>query len=432
MFGGSVFFCTFALTQTNKRVIDMKKSNLFLTVLFALLVLASCSDDNGYTVTTRPVPDLIKIELNETEKQQVQTNNEFAFNLSRKVYNENKNDNFLISPLSATYVLAMLENGSNGETQQQILSALRFDKEESMNAVCGKLIAGASKVDASTEVDVANGLFLDKSVPFKADYMKTMASTYGAEVKNLDFSDQQTALKAINSWSNEKTKGKIPTIIKNLSNNTKIAALNAIYFKGKWNIEFDSNNTSKETFTHADGIKTQVDMMKVKDNFLFGAFSKFDMLHMAYGNNGYSMEVLLPREGVSIADVLNSIKSADWQKTMMAMDDYEADVQLPKFTIDYSVDMQPVLKALGMTDMFDTSKADFSRLSDVKTVVGLFTQKCTIDVNEKGTEATTTTIATNGDMANVVPTTEFHANRPFIYLITENTTGAIYFIGIYR
>ena len=94
--------------------------------------------------------------------------------------------------------------------------------------------------------------------------------------------------------------------------------------------------------------------------------------------------------------------------------------------------MQPVLKALGMTDMFDAGKADFLRLSDVSTAVGLFKQKCTIDVNEQGTEATTSTISSNGDMANVVPTAEFHANRPFVYLITENTTGAIYFVGTYR
>ena len=94
--------------------------------------------------------------------------------------------------------------------------------------------------------------------------------------------------------------------------------------------------------------------------------------------------------------------------------------------------MQPVLKALGRTDLFEAGKADFSRLSDVSTAVGFFKQKCTIDVNEQGTEATTSTVSSNGDMAYVVPTAEFHANRPFVYLITENTTGAIYFVGTYR
>ncbi len=409
----------------------MKHCSFFI-VLSALLTLASCSDNSGYTVTSRAVPDLIKIDLTETEKQQVQTNNEFAFNLSQEVCKENKNGNVLISPLSATYVLAMLENGSNGETCRQILRALHYEKEADMNAVCGKLIAGASKVDATTEVDVANGLFLDKECPVKDDYRKAMTTAYGAEVKNVDFSNTQAALKEINSWVNGKTKGRIPTIVNNLSDETRMAALNAIYFKGKWNIEFDGHKTSKETFAHADGTKEKVDMMKVKDNFLYGSFSKFDMLHMAYGNNGYSMEVLLPKEGVSIDELLNNIESADWQKTMMAMTDYEVDVQLPKFTVDYSVDMQPVLKALGMTDMFDLNKADFSRLSDVGTTVGLFRQKCTIDVNEKGTEATTSTISTNGETANVVPTAEFHANRPFVYLITENTTGAIYFVGTYK
>jgi serine protease inhibitor len=144
------------------------------------------------------------------------------------------------------------------------------------------------------------------------------------------------------------------------------------------------------------------------------------------------MEVLLPKDGVTVEEVLNSLKSADWEKTMMSMRDYEVDVQLPKFTAEYSIDMPPVLKALGMKDMFDQDKADFSRISDMKTFLGIFRQKCTIDVNEKGTEATTVTVSSGGETANVVPNAEFHANRPFIYIITENTSGGIYFIGTFK
>ena len=398
---------------------------------FALSVFASCSDD-GYTVTNRTLPPLIRIDLTETEHQQVQANNDFAFNLSREVLRQNQSGNSLVSPLSATYVLAMLENGSANETQRQILNALHYDSEASMNTVCGKLIDGASKVDATTEVCIANGLFLDKAFPFKDEYVKSMKEVFGAEVKNLDFSDRQAVTNEVNGWASEKTKDKISGIIDNITSNTKLMALNALYFKGIWQKEFDSKNTSKETFTHAGGEKEKIDMMKIKDNYLYGSFSNFDMLHLNYGNGGYSMEVLLPKEGVAVEEVLNSIESADWQKTMMSMRDYEVDVQLPKFSSQYSIDMPSALKALGMEDMFDRDKADFSRFSDKKTFLGIFRQKCTIDVNEKGTEVTTVTISSGEDTAYVVPTAEFHANHPFIYLITENTSGAIYFIGTFK
>ena len=400
---------------------------------FALFAFASCSDD-GYTATNRPVPPLIKIDLTEAERQQVKANNNFAFDLSREVMGQSPKNNFLISPLSATYVLAMLENGSANETQRQILSALHYDDEASMNTVCNRLIDGAPKIDASTEVNIANGLFMDKSFPFKSEYVKSMQKVFGAETKNLDFKNRQAVVNEVNGWSNEKTKGKIPHIIDidNVSPGTKLMALNAIYFKGIWQNEFARKKTSKQSFTHADGKRDKVDMMQTKENFLYGSFPKFDMLHLSYGNNGYSMEVLLPKEGVTTEEVLGSIKSADWQETMMAMRAYQVDVQLPKFTAEYSIDMPSILKALGMNDMFDSHKADFSRLSDIDTFLSLFRQKCTIDVNEKGTEGTTITVSGGGETTSYIPTVEFHANRPFIYIITENTSGSIYFMGIFK
>lgn len=412
----------------------MKQLTIISMAAFALLAFASCSDDGGYTVTNRPVPPLIKIDLTEMERGQVKANNDFAFNLSRQVMGQSKKGNYLISPLSATYVLAMLENGSANETQRQILSALHYDDETSMNTVCNKLIAGASKIDASTEVNIANGLFMDKSFPWKSEYVKSVQKVFGAEVKNMNFSNPQAVIHEVNGWSNEKTKGKIPSVIdiNNVSPSTKLMALNAIYFKGIWQIEFDRKKTSKQSFTHADGKKDKVEMMQAKDNYLYGSFPKFDMLHLSYGNNGYSMEVLLPKEGITTEEVLGSIKSADWQETMMAMRVYQVDVRLPKFTIEYSIDMPSVLTALGMKDMFDRNKADFSRLSDVKTVLSLFRQKCTIDVNEKGTVVTTTTISSVEETSNYVPKVEFHADRPFIYIITENTSGSIYFVGTFQ
>lgn len=415
----------------------MRNLRVIFSVIFTLLAILSCSDNSDSfkrTITLRPVPERIKIELTEAEQQQVQVNNSFAFELSNEVFKQNQGSNFLISPLSATFVLAMLENGSANQTQQQILNALHFDDETSMNTLCSKLISGAPKIDTSVEISIANGLFMDDEFPVKDEYVKSIEDIFDAEVKNIDFSNKQSAMKEINNWASNKTKGKISQILNldEMHDNLKLAALNSIYFKGIWENEFDSKKTSKETFTHADGTEEKIDMMQMNDHFLYNSFDNFDMLHMAYGNDGYSMEVLLPKEGVSVEEVLNGLKKLDWKMTMMEMYPYKVDIKLPRFSTDYTTDMQPVLNALGITDMFTFGDADFSRISDGKIFMDLFKQKCTIDVNEKGTEATTTTISMDGPTHSAVLDAEFHANRPFIYMITENTTGGIYFIGTFN
>lgn len=363
-------------------------------------------------------------------------NNKFAFELTDEVFRQNQDDNFLISPMSATFVLAMLENGSANETQQQILNALHYDNETGMNTVCQKLIEGAPQIDTSTEISIANAIFVSDTIPVKDEYVKSMEKTFGAEVSTLNFKEEKAALEQMNSWVSDKTKGKISNIMSELPPANVMMTLNAIYFKGIWEKEFDSKKTSLQTFTHENGQQEMVDMMQIKDNFLCGSFPDFDMIHLVYGNDGYSMEVLLPKEGMSVADVIESLKSINWEYTLNTMMPYEVDVQLPKFSIDYSIDMQAVIKALGMENMFDIEVAEFPRISDAETYVNLFRQKCAIDVNEKGAEATTITASSsNGDISSLptkIGVAEFHANRPFVYMITENTTGAIYFMGVYK
>lgn len=416
----------------------MKKIRNFCLAAGTLLACLSCSDTDNYkyTYTTGKVPNRISIKLTQQEHEQVQVNNKFAFELTDEVFRQNQDDNFLISPMSATFVLAMLENGSANETQQQILNALHYDNETGMNTVCQKLIEGAPQIDTSTEISIANAIFVSDTIPVKDEYVKSMEKTFGAEVSTLNFKEEKAALEQMNSWVSDKTKGKISNIMSELPPANVMMTLNAIYFKGIWEKEFDSKKTSLQTFTHENGQQEMVDMMQIKDNFLCGSFPDFDMIHLVYGNDGYSMEVLLPKEGMSVADVIESLKSINWEYTLNTMMPYEVDVQLPKFSIDYSIDMQAVIKALGMENMFDIEVAEFPRISDAETYVNLFRQKCAIDVNEKGAEATTITASSsNGDISSLptkIGVAEFHANRPFVYMITENTTGAIYFMGVYK
>lgn len=418
----------------------MKKQNIIYIAAFALLfALASCTD--SYTITYREVPDKIRIELTEEQHQQVKTNNDFAFELANKVVQQDQEQNCLISPLSATFVLAMLENGSAGQTQQQILDALHFDNEESMNDLCNKLIVGGPKIDTSTDIKIANGVFLNTNCIIEENYVKSMNDVFKAEVKNVNFSDSLSALKEINSWVNNNTNGKITKILGKVKPKSVMAALSAVYFKGIWRTEFDSKKTSKETFTHANGKPERIDMMKAKGNYLYGSFSNFDVIHLDYGNGGYSMEVLLPKDGLTVEDIIGSLKGADWQNMMGSMAPYEVDIQLPKFYNEYSIDMLPVLQVLGMGDMVDIATAKFPRISNINMVyVDQFQQKCLIDVNEKGAEVISQTVNVSDDGTDISPggepsvirTAKFHANRPFIYLITENTTGSIYFIGTFK
>ena len=204
----------------------------------------------------------------------------------------------LLSPLSAAYVLGMLENRANGNTRSQIISALGFSNNDdnTVNDYFNRLLTGAPKVDESVTIDIANAVIADKQFPLKSDYVNTVCNQYQTSVENVDFNNTDVASK-VNNWASDHTNGMIKKILDQVGPDACMYAMNAIYFKGVWSNEFDEKNTKTETFTAEDGTKEDVKMMHRNDYLLYTANDIYSVVQLPYGNGGYRMMLILPAEG---------------------------------------------------------------------------------------------------------------------------------------
>ncbi len=225
----------------------------------------------------------------------------------------------------------------------------------------------------------------------------------------------------------------IPQIIDKVNPKALTYLLNAIYFKGRWLEKFNKNNTRETTFTTEKNVKTKVQMMHQKAGFRYNENAICQTLILPYGNGSYQMVVLLPREGKKITDVLNSLNAEKWTDNIKKCHNTKVNLSLPRFTTTYNQQLNSIVQALGMSLIFNTTKADFSRLSTTPSYVSRILQNAKIEVDEQGTKAAAATVVENG-LTAIGPESEvvFKADHPFIYAITEYSTGTIYFMGAYQ
>jgi serpin B len=250
---------------------------------------------------------------------------------------------------------------------------------------------------------------------------------YQASPERLDFSNPST-LGTINRWASDHTEGIIGNVLNEIDPSTVSYLLNAIYFKGEWAAPFDKSLTKKEVFF---GGKNLVDMMNCMRMFDYAESEDLQALRMPYGNGAYSMTILLPRVGKSLSDILKIMTAEEWAELTTALSEALVDVKMPKFETTTEVCLNEVLSDLGMPKAF-TSQAEFPDFCNVPTFIGFCKQSSQIKVDEEGTvAAVVTTTVMDTEYYVQAERAEFHATRPFIYVISEKSTGAIFFIGSY-
>lgn len=402
----------------------MKK--VLISGIVVAILMASCqSNDND--PTPKPRKD---IPLTRTEQEMAILGNEFAFNFFKQVNTTERKDNFFISPLSASFALSMTTNGAAGETLEEMKSTLGFRNYslDEMNDYYQKLINGLLEVDNTTELGIANSIWIRDAFTVENPFINVNKEKYNAEVRSLDFSSP-SAVDIINQWCSNKTNKRIPTIIKEINEDSQLFLINALYFKGIWKNKFDAKNTNKEDFTNITGTKTKVDMMRQECAVQYTAESGFQIAELPYGNEAFSMVVILPDEDKSIQEIITDLTADNWEEWLDNTAERKVDIKLPRFKLDYERELNEDLKAMGMPLAF-SQVADFSKISTTDLFIGLVKQKTFVEVNEKGTEAAAVTVveglATDAGPANLKT---FHVNRPFIYLIKEKSTGSILFMG---
>ena len=333
--------------------------------------------------------------------------------------------NLFLSPYSISSALAMVYGGARGETAAQMESTLHFGGQGATHPAFSSLRKKLNAIEAKGEVQlsVANSLWPQMDYAFLPDYLALTREFYGSEIKPVDFkTDTEGARKEINSWVEQKTNDRIKDLIPEgmLDSSVRLVLANAIYFKGSWARQFKADHTRPAPFKLADGTTTEVPTMSQTAKFKLARGDGFQALELPYEGNDLSMVILLPNIGKPFPTLGTDILSA------LEFQEMEVMVQLPKFKIESTFRLGDTLAAMGMPLAF-SRQADLSGMDGSHQLsIGAVIHKAFVEVNEEGTEAAAATAV--GIRATSMPPM-FVANRPFLFLIRENSSGAILFIG---
>ncbi|SFH03125.1 serpin family protein [Pedobacter insulae] len=401
----------------------MKKTYALFVLIAFVICLTSCKKD-------RPKDKFSVLNLTAKELQKAEADNKFTFNMLKQVAAaETAGKNLMVSPLSVSIALGMTSNGSNGQTLTDIRNAMQFKDftEAEVNSYYQKIIKSLPELDSRAKLHIANSIWYRNDFAVLPSFLETNQSNYNAKVSALDFASP-TAKNTINSWVNDQTQGKIPTIINEISSNMVMYLINAVYFKSAWKNPFDKSKTAKANFKLADGNMVQADFMYSDRMDLRGtADQNAAIFELPYGNDIYSMVLVLPKAGMHLDEVIENLDANKWKTWMSGLTNMSPSVKIPKFKFSYEKTLNETLAGLGMSNAF-SNNADFTRInangglkiSEVK-------HKTFLDVNEEGTEAAAVTSVgitfTSVQQAVLI-------DRPFMFAIRERHTGLILFTGL--
>ena len=438
----------------------MKRQVLsILIVVVAGGMLFSCSSDQADEIgeakmAVNMLGEARPIMLTQEQRQFANDNNGFTLRFLKTV---NETDvsgkSFIYSPLSITYVLGMVNDAATGQTERELEQTLGFHEGgiQAVNDYCKNLIDNLPKVDKKVTLNIANAIFVNKHYRLKEQFQKDMQEYYDAQAETLDFSSPET-LGHINGWCDDKTNGMIPTILDGVDPDMASYLLNAIYFKADWASKFDPKNTKTESFNAEKG---SIDLPMMHQNVLinYKENDTYTAIMMPYGDDYWNMTVMLPKEGKTTDDVINYLAGTVYYKTEGDPESgyyvpYEVDLKLPRFeTMSDTEDLArkdtdvpqesgliTLLKKMGIQLAFDSFCEEICNMCELPVYISMMRQKAKIKVNEEGSEAAAVTVAgareeSLGSDVRPNPKATFHANRPFVYVIREASSGVILFIG---
>ena len=412
------------------------KYSTCIAVVAMTILPALTGNDNLLNAGEPPVKK--DILLTPGQRIMLDNNNDFACNLFRSI-NEQKRGrgSFIVSPISVSYMLGMLNEGADGNTRRQISDVLGLGNDvHDINMYFKKMTDEAPRVDSKVAVKIANCIDVNsrKGISLIPQFEADMRKYYSAQVDEMDFTTGGN-VDIINNWCKSKTQGMIPKILDKLDPEAAMYLLNAVYFKASWVWIFDPKETRDRSFTKEDGSTVKCMMMHRKSQASYGKNDLCEMLCMPYGSNGYSMYVLLPRMGKTVGDIIKNISAKELKKQRTyEMSNHEVDILIPRFTTENETDLTSVLSSMGMPLAFNERAAEFPNmaLEHDDLYVSKMKQKAKIEVDEEGTKTAAVTVTEMRNRA-AGPSSgyTFHATHPFVYYIIENSTGSIFFMGTY-
>jgi len=405
---------------------------MYKTFGAALVIILAVVQSGCRTDSVGPSQgQLLPGTLTSLEKSIASSDNAFGLKLFAKINESQQNKNVFISPFSVSMAFGMLLNGANGPTLDSLENALG-DKGMTLtdiNNAYKNSSAYLSALDGHVIFQNANSIWYRNGFQVLPEFLTVNTYYFDAKVAGLDFS-LPSAVQTINGWVDTKTYGKIPTILDGpIPTDAMMYLINAIYFKGAWTHTFDTTKTKTSTFTCSDGSTAQCKLMGQSNTYAYFGDKTLQAIDLPYGDQSYTMTVILPAAGTSIDQFASTLTMDQWNTVIARLDSAKVDLFMPKFTMNYSRSLAKDLKALGMGIVFDPSRAD---LSHIRQMGGLFVSdvlhKTFVDVNEEGTEAAAVTVITVVATV-VVEIPQMRIDRPFIFAIREHQSGTILFIG---
>jgi len=407
-------------------------------VLILAVVMATTADCQSAKKTTAS---------EKTDKQLVAAgNNEFALELYAKL--RSTEGNLFFSPYSISSALAMTYCGARGRTETEMATVLHLPTvpgktvaakdtfaQMRFHSMFGKIIKDLNSrgEKGGYELRIANALWGQKGYAFLEEFLELIETNYGGQLNEVNFvRAAETARKTINKWVEKKTNDKIKNLIQKdvLDSMTRLVLTNAIYFKGNWARQFKKDKTKDAPFTLVDGKKVDIAIMNQTAEFGYLETGSFQGLELPYVDDELSMIILLPKEIDGLDEFEKTLTVENLSKWLGKLYKREVVVSVPKFKMTSQFGLASVLKSMGMTDAF-SSNANFSGINGRRNLfISAVIHKAYVDVNEEGTEAAAATAVTM-KLTSVMPSRIpiFRADHPFLFLIRDNHSGSILFIG---
>jgi len=399
----------------------MRPTGFSCLILALMLLAAGC--EKKPTETIPLPPDAKKLALD---------NSAFAFDLYQKL--RSSEGNLFFSPYSISAALAMTYAGARGNTEKQMAKTLRFSlDQERLHPACAQLQAWMNQLQesGSIKLHVANSLWPQEGYKFLDEYLSLVKKHYGVSINSVDYkSAHETARRTINKWVQDETADRIKDLIQPgvLDPLTTLVLANAIYFKGKWANPFHPHNTSDGPFYISATESVKIPLMALTARVRYGEMESLQVLELPYVGNRLSMLVLLPKEieGLGALEAILSAKNLQaWRRGLHKTKVY---MIVPKFKMTCQFRLDDTLRSMGITDSFSHLSADLSGMTGRRDLfIGAFVHKAFVEVNEEGTEAAAAT-GVGLPRGGAVPPV-FKADHPFLFIIQENQTGSILFMG---
>jgi len=371
----------------------------------------------------------------------VQDNSRFAFDLYGKA--ASTPGNLFFSPHSISTALAMTYAGAQGGTREQMRTVLHFSGEDPVlhdgfATLLGQLAEAGNRNGCTLRR--ANRLWAQQGYPFSGPFLELTRKSYGAEAVTVDYrTNPGVAISAINDWVAKATEKKIQNIVSSdsIKQDTRLVLTNAIYFKGDWKQQFKASQTKEEPFFTAPDTKAPVQLMRQLHSFPYAETDSLQAVELPYIGR-LSMIVVLPKKIDGLPELEQTLALDGYEKWLTTMGSREVALFLPRFRMEYEINLTETLKAMGMSDAFGET-ANFFGMADMSNpkakeeplYLSAVLHKAFVDVNEEGTEAAAATAVVMSKSAVSIPNPPvvFRADHPFLFLIRDMRSGSILFLG---